>query len=88
MELQEIERILKDALNVEEVYAQGENAHFGVIVVSDEIAALSRVKQQQTIYAPLMAYFTTGEIHALTIKTYTTEKEITDKYRNRYGDYF
>ena len=24
MELQEIERILKDALNVEEVYAQGE----------------------------------------------------------------
>ena len=43
MELQEIERILKDALNVEEVYAQGENAHFGVIVVSDEIAALSRV---------------------------------------------
>ena len=26
MELQEIERILKDELNVEEVYAQGENA--------------------------------------------------------------
>ena len=74
MELQEIERILKDALNVEEVYAQGENAHFGVIVVSDEIAALSRVKQQQTIYAPLMAYFSTGEIHALTIKTFNREK--------------
>ncbi|VEH66272.1 BolA family protein [Rodentibacter pneumotropicus] len=45
-----------------------------MIVVSDEIAALSKVKQQQTIYAPLMTYFTTGEIHALTIKTYTTEK--------------
>ncbi len=74
MELQEIERILKERLNVDEVYAQGENAHFGVIVVSDEIAALSKLKQQQTIYAPLMPYFQTGEIHALTIKTYTTAK--------------
>ena len=74
MELQEIERILKENLNVDEVYAQGENAHFGVIVVSDEISALSKLKQQQTIYAPLMPYFQTGEIHALTIKTYTTSK--------------
>ena len=41
MELQEVERILKESLNVDEVYAQGENAHFGVIVVSDEISALS-----------------------------------------------
>ena len=45
-----------------------------MIVVSDEIAALSKLKQQQTIYAPLMTYFQTGEIHALTIKTYTTAK--------------
>ena len=57
MELQEIERILKESLNVDEVYAQGENAHFGVIVVSDEISALPKLKQQQTIYAPLMPYF-------------------------------
>ena len=74
MELSEIERILKENLNIEEVYAQGENAHFGVIVVSDEISALSKLKQQQTIYAPLMPYFITGEIHALTIKTFNREK--------------
>ncbi|MFZ7230550.1 BolA family protein [Avibacterium avium] len=74
METQEIERILKDALGLEEVYVQGENAHFGVIVIDDEIAELSRLKQQQTIYAPLMQYFSSGEIHALTIKTFTQEK--------------
>ncbi|MCW9716288.1 BolA family protein [Avibacterium avium] len=74
METQEIERILKDALGLEEVYVQGENAHFGVIVIDDEIAGLSRLKQQQTIYAPLMQYFSSGEIHALTIKTFTQEK--------------
>lgn len=74
METQEIERILKDALGLEEVYVQGENAHFGVIVIDDDIAGLSRLKQQQTIYAPLMQYFSSGEIHALTIKTFTQEK--------------
>lgn len=74
METQEIERILKQALNLEQVYVQGENAHFGVIVIDDNIAALSRLKQQQTIYAPLMSYFSSGEIHALTIKTFTQEK--------------
>lgn len=85
MELQQIEQILKDALNVDEVYAQGENAHFGVIVVSDEIAALSRLKQQQTIYAPFMeqGYFQSGEMHALTIKVYSKEKWKLDRALNQ-----
>lgn len=74
MEPKEIEQILKQALQLDEIYVQGENSHFGVIVVSDEIAQLSRLKQQQTIYAPLMAHFQTGEIHALTIKTFSVEK--------------
>ncbi|HII3851528.1 BolA family transcriptional regulator [Pasteurella multocida] len=74
METQEIERILKDALKLDEVYVQGENAHYGVIAVSDEFAGLSRVKQQQLIYAPLMAHISSNAIHALTIKTYIVEK--------------
>ncbi|MDG6895869.1 BolA family protein [Volucribacter amazonae] len=74
METQEIEKILKQALNLDEVYVQGENAHYGVIAVSDEFAGLSKVKQQQMIYAPLMEHISRNEIHALTIKTFTVEK--------------
>ena len=85
MELNDIEQILKTSLNVEEVYAQGENAHFGVIIVSDELAALPKLKQQQTIYAPLMPYFSTGEIHALTIKTYTVVKWKMDRLLHPIG---
>lgn len=85
MEPQEIEQILKQVLNLEEVYAQGENSHFGVIVVDDEIAKLSRLKQQQTIYAPLMEHFQTGAIHALTIKTYDKEKWKRDRLLNGIG---
>ena len=45
METQEIERILKEALNLDEAYVQAEDAHYGVIPVShissNEIHALS-----------------------------------------------
>ena len=74
MDTQKIEQILKEALHLNEVHVQGEDAHFNVIVVSDEIAALSRLKQQQTVYAPLMDYFSSGEIHALSIRTFSVEK--------------
>ncbi|AHG72693.1 BolA/IbaG family iron-sulfur metabolism protein [Mannheimia bovis] len=82
----QIEEILKQSLtDVAEVHAQGENAHFGVIVVSDSIAALSKVKQQQAVYAPLADYFTTNEIHALTIKVFSTEKWKTERLLNMVG---
>lgn len=82
----QIEEILKKSLaDVAEVYAQGENAHFGVIVVSDSIASLSKVKQQQAVYAPLSDYFTTNEIHALTIKVFSTEKWKTERLLNMVG---
>ena len=35
---------------------------------------MSRVKQQQTIYAPLMEYIADNRIHALSIKAYTPEE--------------
>lgn len=74
MDTTKIEEILKNELNLSEVYVQGKNAHYGVIAVSDDFAKLSKVKQQQMIYAPLMEYIATNAIHALTIKTFTTEQ--------------
>ncbi len=74
METTEIEQILMKSLPLAEVYVQGENAHYTVIVVSDELASLPRVKQQQTIYAPLMPHFSNGDIHALSIRTFNQEK--------------
>lgn len=87
MEPKQIEEILNAALNATEIHAQGEGSHFGVIVVSDEIAALSRVKQQQTIYAPLTerGLFASGEIHALTIKVFSQEQWKRERLLNMAG---
>lgn len=76
MEPTQIEALLKQALNAQEIIAKGEGCNFGVIVVSDELAALSKVKQQQTVYAPLTAegLFANGTIHALTIKVFSVEQ--------------
>ncbi len=74
MDAQAIEAILRDQLNLDEVYVKGENAHFNVVAVSDDFASMTKFKQQQLIYAPLMQYISTNEIHALSIKTFTVEK--------------
>lgn len=74
MEPKQIEAILNAALDLDEVHVQGENSHYGVIAVSDVFASLSKVKQQQMIYAPLTELFATNAIHALTIKTFTREQ--------------
>lgn len=74
MDTQTIEKILKEQLELDEVYVTGENAHYHVIAVSDKFANLSPVKQQQMIYAPLMEYISTNAIHAVTMKVFTPEK--------------
>lgn len=75
MELTQIENLLKEHItDATEIHVQGENSHFGVIVVSDTLAVLSRVKQQQAVYAPLRELFSSNIIHALTIKVFSTEQ--------------
>lgn len=75
MDPQQLEEILKNALpTASEIHAQGENSHYGVIVVSDELAQLSKVKQQQAVYAPLGELFASNAMHALTIKVFSTEQ--------------
>ncbi|AWX14494.1 BolA family transcriptional regulator [Mergibacter septicus] len=74
MNTEKIEQILKEHLDLKEVYVSGENTHYQVIAVGEIFNGLSRVKQQQLIYAPLMEYISSSAIHALSIKVFTPEK--------------
>lgn len=68
---EEIELLLKDALNLSEVHVQSEGTHYKIIAVSDSFADMSRVKRQQSVYAPLSEKIADGSLHAVTIKTFT-----------------
>jgi Predicted transcriptional regulator, BolA superfamily len=71
----EIESILQAALPLDEVHANGDDgSHFQVIAVGEIFAGMSRVKQQQTIYGPLMELISSNTIHALSIKAFTPEE--------------
>ncbi|WP_395765754.1 BolA family iron metabolism protein IbaG [Proteus mirabilis] len=74
MDTNEIKQVLMDTLSLDEVIVNGDGSHFQVVVVGAMFEGMRRVKQQQTIYAPLMEYIADNRIHALSIKAYTPEE--------------
>jgi acid stress-induced BolA-like protein IbaG/YrbA len=51
----------------------GDGQHFEAVVVSVEFAGKSRIQRQQLVYKTLGVRMT-GEIHALSMKTFTPEE--------------
>jgi len=51
----------------------GDGQHFEAIVVSDEFAGLSRIQRQQRVNKSLGDRIT-GDIHALSMKTFTPQE--------------
>ena len=79
MDSAKVQQILNETLNLEELHVKGEGSHYEVIAVDACFDGMSRVKKQQTIYAPLMEYIQRNDIHALSIKAYTPEEWARDK---------
>lgn len=71
METNEIKQVLMEKLTLDDAIVTGDGSHFQVIAIGSMFDGMSRVKQQQTIYAPLMEYIADNRIHALSIKAYT-----------------
>lgn len=71
MDPTEVEKMIKAGLPECEVSVKGDGSHFDAVVVGEVFAGLSQVKQQQLVYATVVAKITGGQLHALTIKTYT-----------------
>ncbi len=68
---EEVQQMIQAGLPNCEVKVEGDGSHFEAIVIGDEFDGLSLVKKQQKVYATLGDKITSGELHALTIKTYT-----------------
>ncbi|MGQ7845489.1 BolA family protein [Granulosicoccus sp. 3-233] len=52
----------------------GDGSKFEARVVSDAFEGLSTVKRHKLVYAVLDEHIKSGAIHALTIKTFTTDE--------------
>ena len=72
MDVNEIENLIKNAVELDELHVAFDGSQCKVIAVADFLGELSRVKRQQAIYAPLAQAISDGSIHAVSIKTFTT----------------
>jgi acid stress-induced BolA-like protein IbaG/YrbA len=52
----------------------GDGHHFGAIIVSADFAGLNRVKRQQRVYQTIRDKLDSGELHALSMQTFTPEE--------------
>lgn len=71
----EIEQLLIETLGLAQAHVSSpDGSHFQVIAVGEQFDGMSRVKKQQTVYAPLMPYIADNRMHAISIKAYTPEE--------------
>ena len=82
METADIEKLLHDALELDELHVKFDGSQCKVIAVADSFGELSRVKKQQVVYAPLAQVINDGIIHAVTIKTFTASEWQREKMFN------
>ncbi|MBI1422724.1 MAG: BolA/IbaG family iron-sulfur metabolism protein [Gammaproteobacteria bacterium] len=71
MDPTEVEKLIKAGLPECNVMVKGDGSHFDAIVVGAVFEGLSLVKQQQLVYATVVDRIASGQLHALSIKTYT-----------------
>ena len=74
MHPEQIKQLILAGLACTHLSLDGDGQHFEAVVVSEEFAGLNRVQRQQRVYQTLKAKLATGELHAISFKTLTTEE--------------
>lgn len=72
LENNEIKVLIENNMSCQQVIVEGDGYHYQVCVISDEFESLNRVQRQKKIYQALGDKVKSGELHALSIKTYTS----------------
>ncbi len=65
---------IKDKIPDAEIILDGEGCSYKATVISTIFADMPPVKKHQAVYATVNDLITSGELHALTIKTFTPEQ--------------
>lgn len=74
METQAVSQLIQSGLPGAEVRVTGDGAHFDAIVISEVFAGLTPIKRQRTVMDTVRTEIASGELHALSIKTFTPDE--------------
>ncbi|MEM9803871.1 MAG: BolA/IbaG family iron-sulfur metabolism protein [Cyanobacteria bacterium P01_D01_bin.56] len=73
----QVEQLIKAKLPDAQVSIQdltGTQDHYQATIVSTSFAGLNLIKQHQLVYSSVNAAMASGDLHALTLKTFTPEE--------------
>jgi acid stress-induced BolA-like protein IbaG/YrbA len=73
MQSEEIQAMIARGLPGSEVQVSGDGRHFDALIISDAFAGKGLLEQHRMVYATLGGRMG-GDIHALTLRTYTREQ--------------
>ena len=65
---------IEAGIQCDEIAVEGDGHHFEAIIISHEFEGLSRMARQKKVNTILKPYFDTGELHALSMKTLTSQE--------------
>jgi len=74
MNPEDVKRLIEAGLDGCEATVSGDGSHFDAVVVGEIFAGKSMIEQQRMVYATVNDRIASGELHALSIKTYTPEQ--------------
>lgn len=69
--IEQIRSSITAQLEFSELEVTGEGGRYEIYIVSDIFSGMSRVKKQQTVYAPIKPLLADGSVHAVTIKAFS-----------------
>ncbi len=67
----EIKQMIEQGISCQSIEINGDGNHFEAIVVSEQFDGKRPVARQQMVYATLQDKISSGELHALSLKTIT-----------------
>jgi len=70
----EIQQMIEQGLSCLSVEVTGDGHHFEARVISDVFAGKRPVARQQMVYAILQDKISSGELHAISLKTITPDE--------------
>ena len=74
MTLEEIQKKLESGIEQSHVIMEGDGCNCSAVVVSPTFEGLSLLQRQRIVLAVVSEEIKSGELHALSIKTYTPEQ--------------
>ena len=74
METNAVEQLIRDGMPGARVTVTGDGSHFDAVVVSGDFSGKSLLQRQRLVMATVKPQIESGDLHALSIKTYTPEQ--------------